>query len=309
MTSTTMSNIIFFLLLQWALNTNFGFKNATTDNNVVLSPQKTNLQRVEAVPMPTNLSFAGEKVPLDNIDVRERLERELIQNSYKHAATLIVLKREGRWKKLIQEELKANGIPEDFFYLAVAESELDIYAASGVGAHGIWQFMKTTAKEFGLEISNQVDQRRDVILATRAACKYLKQSYGKFGNWTLVAASYNRGMSGMEKAITAQKENSYYDLYLNQETYRYIFRILALKVIIENPESYGFHVPITEKYKPYEVQTVEVAQTIEDLAAFAKEKKTNYKTLKTLNPWLDDHDTYKLVVAKTPYQLWLPASN
>jgi soluble lytic murein transglycosylase-like protein len=304
-----MSNIIFFLLLQWVLHTNFGFKNATADNQAaLLQARKTNFQRVESVPVPANLSFAGEIVPLDDADVRERLERELIQNSYKHAATLIVLKREGRWKKLIQEELKANGIPEDFFYLAVAESELDVYAASSVGAHGVWQFMKTTAKEFGLEISNQVDQRRDVLLATRAACKYLKQSYNKFGNWTLVAASYNRGMSGMEKAITAQKENSYYDLYLNQETYRYIFRILALKVIIENPESYGFHVPASEKYKPYDVQTVEVAQTIKDLAAFAKEKKTNYKTLKTLNPWLNDHDTYKLVVAKTPYQLWLPAS-
>lgn len=266
----------------------------------------TNFQQIRAVPIPEKLTFAGEEVPLDNEDVRERLERELIHNTYKLSATLLILKREGRWRKMIQDELKANEVPEDFFYLSVAESELDVYAMSAVGAHGFWQFMRTTGKEHGLEISEQVDQRRDVQVATQAACKYLKTAHKKFGNWTLVAASYNRGMTGMEKAVLGQQQNSYYELYLNQETYRYIFRILALKVIMESPETYGFQLAAEEKYKPFKTKQIIVSKTIPDLAAFAKENNTSYKTIKKLNAWLDDNDTYKLVVAKKTYALLLP---
>jgi membrane-bound lytic murein transglycosylase D len=266
----------------------------------------TNFQQIRAVPIPEKLTFAGEEVPLDNEDVRERLERELIHNTYKLSAMLLILKREGRWRKMMQDELKANDVPEDFFYLSVAESELDVYAMSAVGAHGFWQFMRTTGKEHGLEISEQVDQRRDVQVATQAACKYLKTAYKKFGNWTLVAASYNRGMTGMEKAVLGQQQNSYYELYLNQETYRYIFRILALKVIMESPETYGFHLAAEEKYKPFKTKQITVSKTIADLASFAKENNTSYKTIKKLNAWLDDNDTYKLVVTKKTYTLLLP---
>jgi hypothetical protein len=279
-------------------NQGFIYKNTSQKDSV--------FKRVEPMPIPETLNFAGELVPLDNEDVRERLERELIHNSYKLSATLLILKREGRWKNLIQSILRENGVPEDFFYLSVAESELDVYAMSAVGAHSFWQFMKATGKEYGLEISEQADQRRDVILATQAACKYLKQAHQKFGNWTLVAASYNRGMSGMDKAITGQQQNSYYDLYLNQETYRYIFRILSFKVIMQAPEKYGFHLTEDEKYKPFQTTPITVSSTIPDLAAFAKKNNTTYQMLKKLNPWLDDNDTYKLVVTKEKYVLQLP---
>jgi membrane-bound lytic murein transglycosylase D len=280
--------------------------NTQFEQNLPNPRQESLFPRVATMPLPEKISFAGENVPLDNEDVKERLEREIIHNSYKLSATLLILKREGRWKKQIQAILRENEVPEDFFYLAVAESELDIYAMSAVGAHGFWQFMKATGKEFGLEISDQVDQRRDVIEATKAACKYLKQAHKKFGNWTLVAASYNRGMAGMDKALATQKQNSYYDLYLNQETYRYIFRILALKVIMQNPQLYGFHLAENEKYKPFETQPFQVNATIVNLADFAKEHQTTYQNIKKLNPWLDDNNNYKLIVSKEKYVLQLP---
>ncbi len=300
--------VTIFFIAYWIgkLSFTFFFPTDNLQPPTAKTTNKTAFQQIQSVPLPDKLTFAGEEVPLTNEDVKERLERELIHNTYKLSAMLLILKREGRWRQLLQDELKANGVPEDFFYLAVAESELDVYALSPVGAHGFWQFMRATGKEIGLEISPQVDQRRDVLLATQAACKYLKTAHQKFGNWTLVAASYNRGMTGMEKAVTAQKQNSYYELYLNQETYRYIFRILALKVIMENPTTYGFHLTAAEKYQPFKTKTYAVKRTIADLAAFAIEQNTSYKTIKKLNPWLDDNDTYQLVVSKKDYTLLLP---
>ncbi len=303
---------MFAIVISFALFFSMGyFSTPELVDNQGFKPLKTLerdsiFKRVEPMPIPETLNFAGEIVPLDNEDVRERLERELIHNSYKLSATLLILKREGRWKNLIQAILRENQVPEDFFYLSVAESELDTYAMSAVGAHSFWQFMPATGKEFGLEISGQADQRRDVVLATQAACKYLKQAYKKFGNWTLVAASYNRGMTGMDKAISGQQEKSYYDLYLNQETYRYIFRILSFKVIMQAPEKYGFHLAENEKYKPYETNPITISNTITDLTDFAKKNNTTYQMLKKLNPWLDDNNTYKLVIKKEKYILHLP---
>jgi hypothetical protein len=264
-------------------------------------------QRVQAFPLPDKVSFAGEEVPLHDPEIRERLEREIIQNCYKHSATLLILKREGRWKEKIQSALKENGIPEDFFYLAVAESELDEYATSPVGAVGFWQFMRATAGEFGLEVSAQVDLRKDPAASTVAACKYLKQAYGKFGNWTLTAASYNRGMSGLDKALKNQKVSSFYDLYLNRETYRYVLRIVALKLIMGQPKAYGFLLGDDERYQPYVAKPVQIDTTIGDLPAFAIQQKINYKLLKLHNPWLDSDD-YRLVVPKgKSYTLLIPA--
>jgi membrane-bound lytic murein transglycosylase D len=264
------------------------------------------LQRVHSFPLPDKLAFAGEEVPLTDPDIRERLEREIIQNCYKHSATLLILKREGRWKTQLQTLLKENGLHEDFFYLSVAESELDEHAASPVGAVGFWQFMKATAGEFGLEVSAQVDQRKDPVVSTVAACKYLKQAYSKFGNWTLTAASYNRGMSGLDKALKNQKVNSFYDLYLNRETYRYVLRILALKLIMENPQAYGFVVGTDDRYQPYTAKPIQIDTTINDLPAFAIQQKINYKLLKIHNPWLNSDD-YRLVVPKgRSYTLLIP---
>lgn len=265
-------------------------------------------QYISTFPLPERFNFAGEPVPMHDPDVRERIERELIQNSYKHSATILILKREGRWREPITRILKQEGIPEDFFYLAVAESELDEHAQSSVGAIGFWQFMKTTASLYGLEVNEYVDMRKDPIASTYAACRYLKNAFNRFGSWTLAAASYNRGITGLENAIKAQKVNNFYDLYLNRETYRYIMRIIALKLIIENPQDYGFFINDADKYKPLATRFIQVDSTINDLPQFALAQGINYKILKIYNPWLNSSD-YKLIVPKgKTYTITLPDS-
>ncbi|TAE02926.1 MAG: lytic transglycosylase domain-containing protein, partial [Bacteroidetes bacterium] len=254
-------------------------------------------QQIISYPLPDTLSFAGEKVPLEDQDLRERLSREIDQNVYKQAATLLILKRANRWQTELSKILKAEGIHEDFFYLAIAESELDEYAVSAKEALGFWQFLAPTAKENGLEVSTYVDQRKDPIAATYAACKYLKVAYKKFGNWACAAASYNRGMAGFDKAVQGQKTSNYYEMYLNRETYRYIPRILALKVILENPEKYGFFLKKEQKYAPFDYREIVVNASISDLAAWAIEQGSNYKVLKIYNAWLDSSD-YTFVVPK-----------
>lgn len=261
---------------------------------------------VKAVQIPDSVSFAGENVPLNDPEIKERLIRELEQNCYKHAATLQILRREGRWKKRILAILKEKNIPEDFFYLAVAESELDNYALSNRGAMGFWQFMPETAKEFGLEVNEYVDFRKDPIYATYAACEYFLKAQQKFTNWTLAAASYNRGMAGIQKAVTGQKVNSYYDLYLNQETHRYIFRIIALKLILENPKKYGFQIDEKDRYQALDFTEIEINEGIPDLPAFAMKYGITYRVLKIYNPWLDSGE-YKLALPKNKsYKFRLP---
>ena len=252
--------------------------------------------------VPDEITFAGEKVPVHHIDVYESLDRELLVNSHLHSQTFRILKLAPRYFSVIDPILKANDIPLDFRYVAVAESGLNPRAISSAGAVGIWQFMKGTATQYGLEVSTGVDERYHLEKATRAACRYLKDSYAKFGNWTMVAASYNAGVAGMNRHISAQNESSYYDLLLVEETSRYIFRILALKMIMEDPESFGYKVD--EKYPLYKTTSLSVDTTIADLAVFAKLYNTNYKMLKTLNPWLRSNN---LTVAKgKSYTILLP---
>lgn len=234
---------------------------------------------------PDNLNFSGEIVPLRDFEVKERLEKELIRYVYYHSATIMNIKKANRWKGEIQQILKANKIPKDFFYLAVAESHLS-NATSPVGAKGFWQFMKQTALGYDLEVSAQVDERYDPIKATHAACRYLKDSYRKFKNWTLVAASYNMGMGGVQNQLRRQKVDNYYDLYLNKETAAYVFRILALKSILEDPEGYGFVIDENQLYSPLRYKTVKVDTTIPDLIEWAKVQGTTYKMVKVLNPWI-----------------------
>lgn len=254
--------------------------------------------------LPAQLSFAGEVVPLSVPDVRERLDRELHINSYLHNSTIFLMKRAARWLPQIEPILKENGIPEDFKYLPLIESAL-LNDVSPKNAVGFWQILKTSGKEFGLEVTNEVDERYDPLKSTVAACKYLNKAYKKFGNWTLVAASYNRGMTGVQKAINNQKVNSYYDLFLNDETARYVFRLLAIKEIIENPGRYGFDVDSSHLYQPEAVRFVEVDQSIRSLVDFSLKEGANYKLLKRLNPWLRDE---KLMVKKgKKYRIALPA--
>src|SRR5436190_1709214 len=190
-----------------------------------------------SIDLPDKATFAGEHVPLDRPDVRESFDKELQINTYWHSNTLFLIKRANRWLPQIDSVLAVNGIPHDFKYLPLIESAL-LNDISPKDAVGFWQILKTSGREFGLEVTNEVDERYDPIKATIAACKYLKQAYGRFGNWTLVAASYNRGMSGVNRSLESQQVKSYYDLYLNDETSRYVFRVLAIKEIVEHPLQY-----------------------------------------------------------------------
>ncbi|MGE4586755.1 MAG: lytic transglycosylase domain-containing protein [Mangrovibacterium sp.] len=240
----------------------------------------------EALPVPAQLSFAGEPVPLDYMDVYESLDRELMVNSYFHSQTLRLLKLAPRYFSVIEPLLKADTIPMDFKYLAVAESGFNLRALSPAGAAGIWQFLRGTAQDYGLEVNSEVDERYHMEKATRAACRYLKDSYRKYGNWTLVAASYNAGRNFMDRQIERQQQVDYYDLYLGEETGRYLFRILALKLILEDPEAYGFRVTEKETYPAWQTVALRISGPVPDFAAFAREHGTNYKILKMLNPWL-----------------------
>lgn len=240
-------------------------------------------------PVPDSLSFAGETVPLGYFDVRESLERELLVNSYFHSQTMRYLKLAPRYFAMIEPILEADTIPPDFKYLALAESGFDPRAVSPAGAVGIWQFMKGTATDYGLEVNNEVDERYHVELATHAVCRYLKDSFRKYGNWTLVAASYNAGRRFVDRQMSLQQEQSYFDLLLGEETERYVFRILALKMILEDPENFGFHVGDDEKYPVWKTKSVDVNTAVLDFAVFAKEHGTNYKLLKMLNPWLREN--------------------
>lgn len=234
---------------------------------------------------PDKINFAGEQAPLGIEDVKERLDRELIVNKNYHSYTILALKRANRSFPIIEPILKKNGIPDDFKYLAVIESGL-VNVVSKAGARGVWQFMPETAKGMGLEVNNNVDERYHLAKSTQAACDFILNAKAKFGSWTLAAASYNRGLVGVQKLIKFQKESSYYDLYMNEETGRYVFRIMALKEIMNDPIKFGFLVDVKDKYKLIATKKVVVTNSIDNLVVFAKAQGVNYKTLKIYNPWL-----------------------
>lgn len=254
---------------------------------------------------PSQIDFAGEKTPLNISDVRERLDRELLVNANLDATTLLILKRANRAFPVIEPILKKNGIPDDFKYLAVIESGL-VNVVSPAGARGVWQFMPDTGKQYGLEVNDIVDERYHLAKSTEAACKYLLAAKSKFGSWTLAAASYNAGLGGVNKQLTFQGVESYYDVLLADETSRYVFRILALKEIMQHPVQYGFTLAPGELYSVIPSKTVSVTTSIPDLATFAKEQGINYKILKIHNPWMRDR---KLdVAAGKEYAVEIPLS-
>lgn len=256
--------------------------------------------------IPDTLSFCGETVPLQNFDVYEALDYELIINTYRHSSTLLYLKRANRYFPEIEEILKTNGIPDDFKYLCVAESGL-ANLISLAGATGFWQFMKTTAGEYNILITNGIDERYNHTKSTIAASEYLKKAYKYFNNWTLAAASYNMGMGGLKKDIDYQKVDNYWDLHLNQETARYVYRILALKLIMSNPKLYGFDLEEKDLYKEIKTQEIIIDTSISDLVEFAFENGTNYKMLKYFNPWLTGKSLNNQ--NKKEYKIVLPAKN
>lgn len=257
--------------------------------------------------LPQQLSFAGEAVPLDRWDVKERLDRELLINSYSAANILYLLKLSNRYFPTISARLKANGVPDDFKYLCIAESNLNGSAISGSGAVGFWQFMNGTAPGYGLETTAQVDERMDIGKSTDAACRYLKQAYQKFGNWTAAAASYNCGMGGYNGQASFQQTRNYYNLQLPEETNRYIYRILAFKHILENADELGYQINESEKYTEIPYRSVTVNSSISNLADFAIQNGTTYKMLRLLNPWLRGRSL--VVQAGKTYVLKLPAQS
>lgn len=254
---------------------------------------------------PVSADFAGEAAPLNVSDVRERFERELIVNANLDASTLLIIKRAPRVFPVIEPILAKYGVPDDFKYLAVAESGL-VNAVSPAGARGVWQFMPETAKEKGLEVNDYVDERYHLEKSTEAACKYLLDAKAKFGSWTLAAASYNGGMAGVGRQVDFQKVSSYYDLLLTDETARYVFRILALKEIIKNPALYGFVVEPQDLYTQLPVRRIQVDSSVTDLSVFAKGQGINYKILKIHNPWLRDRKLNN--ASRKMYVLDIPTS-
>ena len=255
------------------------------------------------IELPETMEFCGEEVPLDLFYVRERLERELLVNSYRHSATILLLKRTTRWFPVVEPVMEQYGLPEDFKYLAMIESELT-NAVSPSKAVGFWQFLEGTGKEYGLEINKEVDMRYHVEKETAAACKYLKDSYRKFGSWTAAAAAFNCGNGRISRTREEQRVDSYYDMILPEETQRYVFRILALKLITENPEKYGFQIGDNGWYRPLESKTVTVVQSIPNLTDFAHSQGTTLKLLKYFNPWLRSNSL--TVSAGNSYDIKIP---
>ncbi len=265
--------------------------------------------KIVSLTIPDTLSFAGERVPLDIFYVREALDKELSVNTYWHSSTLQLLKRANRYFPVIDTILKAEGVPSDFRFMPLIESGLE-NKTSPAGAKGFWQLLKGTAKEYGLEVDREVDERYNLRKSTHAACKYLKKSYEKFNNWTLVAASYNAGQSRLKKLMEKQKCNSFYDMLVSDETSRYIYRMLAFKLIFENPEQYGFYLSEDEKYPPVPVHYVQVSGKVKSWGDFAHEHGINYKLLKYFNPWLRQpylknrkKKTYFIAIPDSPFNL------
>ncbi len=262
----------------------------------------TEIVKTYPIVLPVKLNFCNELVPLKDQDVRERLDRELLVNTYWQSQTLLIIKEFNKLKPLLEPVLKEYGVPEDFIYLAAAESGFR-NVVSPSKAVGVWQLIEETAKIYGLEVNGEVDERYHFEKSTAAACKFLKQAYDKFGSWTMAAAAYNMGIAGLSETSLKQKSSSYYDLMLNNETSRYVFRILALKEIVLNPAKYGFIVNETDLYQPYKYKTISINSNIESLADFAASHQINYKELKILNPWLRSttltnniHKTYSIKI-------------
>ncbi|MDO5969733.1 lytic transglycosylase domain-containing protein [Flavivirga aquimarina] len=261
----------------------YALQDAPTDEN--FEKKLINDYNVYALQVPDNLNFSGEPMPLKNPDILERMDRELLVNTYWQSNGLLMFKRAKKYFPIIEPILEKHGIPDDFKYLAVIESGLT-NAVSPAGARGVWQIMKATGRENGLEINDNVDERYHLEKATEVACKYLLRSKEKLGSWTLAAAAYNAGVAGVSRKLKEQNVSNYYDLLLIEETGRYIFRIVALKEILSNPDKYGFNFREKDLYNNVPTYKVEVDTPVTDFSKFAQEHDINYKILKLHNPWL-----------------------
>ena len=279
----------------------FALQDAPTDEN--FETKLINDYNVYALQVPNNLNFAGEAMPLNNPDILERMDRELLVNTYWQSNGLLMFKRVKKYFPIIEPILEKNGIPDDFKYLAVIESGLT-NAVSPAGARGVWQIMPATGRENGLEINKNVDERYNLEKSTEVACKYLLNAKEKLGSWTLAAAAYNAGNAGVSRRLREQGVSEYYDLLLGEETGRYLFRIVALKEILSNPKKYGFNFRDKDLYTNVPTYKIEVDSAVTDFTKFAKRFGINYKLLKLHNPWLrEPHLNNK---SKKQYYLEIP---
>ena len=282
------------------------FFNAGNLSDKTLEKNTSSTYNIKALKIPNSLSFAGEKVPTELDDIKERMDRELLVNTYWQSNGLLLIKRAHKYFPLIEPLLKKYGIPDDFKYLAVAESGLE-NNSSPAGAAGFWHFLKSSAKEYGLEVNQNVDERYNLEKATKVAAEYLKKSKKRFGTWTLAAAAYNAGNARIARNLKKQQVTNYYDLLLNSETSRYVFRIVALKEVLSNPRKYGFEFEEDDLYNLPDIKTVKVDTVITNIASFAKKFKTNYKELKLNNAWLRENKLNNK--SRKLYKIKIPNSN
>ncbi|MBI1837690.1 MAG: lytic transglycosylase domain-containing protein [Flavobacteriia bacterium] len=291
--------VVFYQILLISCSPNKVLKNSQDDSVKSAQPILFSIPK-----LPHEMIFCGEKIILDDEDIRERLDKEVLLNAYYHSATIGIMKRAHRFFPQIERILKKENIPTDFKYLACIESSLN-QAVSPAGAQGFWQFMPFTAKEFNLEMSVEVDERLNIEKSTYAACGYLRHAQDTLKDWLLTAASYNRGIGGVRSDMRWQGTDHYFDTDMNSETGRYTFRILAMKLIMENPKAYGFDVDNIEMYEPFKTKSIIITESIHNIAKWAIEKGCNFKIITKLNPWLKGN---KLTIRKKHYKLLLPSS-
>ena len=272
--NSSLTILIVFIFLSFAIS-----------NSRFLTDGKESYYKIYPISIPKKVSFAGEEISLDEDDLIERMDREFLVNTYWQSNTILLIKRANKYFPQIEKILISEGVPTDFKYLALIESGLQ-NVTSPSGAKGFWQIMKTTGKEYGLEINGNVDERYNLSLSTRLACKYLKKAKDKFGSWTLAAAAYNRGINGVQNKITNQNQNVYENILFGEETKRYVFRIIALKNIIESPESFGFYIKEEQMYKPIKYKEIKIDIPLNNISEFSKDLGLNYKNFKIHNPWL-----------------------
>ena len=256
--------------------------------------------------VPSSVTFCGKSIDLTRYDRYERMDRELLAFTYMHSTSIQMIKKANRYFPIVEPILKANGVPDDFKYLMVIESNLNPNAQSGAGAAGLWQFMQTTGREYGLEVNKNIDERYHVEKATEAACKYLKDAYDKYQDWIAVAASYNAGQARISSQFEKQQVDDMLDLYLVEETARYVYRIIAAKIMFSNPSAFGFRLRTKDLYMPIPYKEVTVNTGISNLAEWAKKQGITYALLKNMNPWL--RDNFLQNVSKRTYTLKIPTA-
>ena len=272
-----------------------------------ISERNESYPQMTSPEIPMKAMLAGEPVDLDRIDMAERLDRELTSIVYGHSSTSLVLKRANRYFPIIAPILEENGVPTDFIYLAAIESSLNVRAYSRANAAGLWQFLAATGKQYGLEVNDEVDERYHPEKSTVAACKYLKAGYKKYGHWATVAASYNAGMGRISGALEKQLVDNSYDLYLNEETSRYVFRFLAMKMVLENPRAYGYNLTASQLYQPIECKEEAVSGSVASWSEWAKERGISYAQLREMNPWI--RSTSLTNKAKKTYMVKIPIAS